>query len=100
MSHPQLLPEKHPKCGDIMRALLHCHDTAGWRRYYGACEDLNYRLSKCLVEEKKEFRAPRQAMFHEKWAARKAKDAARMAELEAEAAARKASEAAGAVEQA
>jgi hypothetical protein len=30
-------------------------------RYWGACNDITYQLSKCLVVEKKQARAGRQA---------------------------------------
>ncbi|GFH05915.1 COX assembly mitochondrial protein [Haematococcus lacustris] len=59
--HPQLIPEKHPMCGKYMEALVACRKANPFDRFRGACNDITLQLSKCLVEEKQQERAPRQA---------------------------------------
>ncbi|KAL6757023.1 hypothetical protein V8C86DRAFT_2634501 [Haematococcus lacustris] len=84
--HPQLIPEKHPMCGKYMEALVACRKANPFDRFRGACNDITLQLSKCLVEEKQQERAPRQAQFHARWRAKREADAARMAQLEQQAA--------------
>lgn len=51
-----------PSCSSqYMEALVKCREANPVMRYWGECNEITYQLSKCLVEEKKEFRAPRQA---------------------------------------
>jgi hypothetical protein len=88
--HPQLLPEKHPMCGKVglpvcmftawgrvqlavdpllsgrcplqyMEALVACREANPLRRYWGECNEITWKLSKCLVEQKKMMRSDRQA---------------------------------------
>mmetsp|Transcript_2523 Transcript_2523/g.4265 ORF Transcript_2523/g.4265 Transcript_2523/m.4265 type:complete len:131 (-) Transcript_2523:2523-2915(-) len=95
--HPQLIPEHHPKCGKVMEALVQCRLDNPIHRYWGACNQVTFDLSKCLVEEKKEYRAPRQAKYIAQWEAKREADKIRMAELDAEEAARLAAQGAAPV---
>ncbi len=44
-----------------MEALVRCREANPVGRYWGVCNEHTFDLTKCLAEEKKEFRAPRQA---------------------------------------
>lgn len=77
-------------CGKYMEELVKCREANPVRRFFGECNDVTYKLTKCLAEEKAIARAPRQEKYKENWAAKREADAARMKQLEAEAAARRA----------
>ena len=46
-----------------MEALVECRKQNPWRRYAGECNDITYQLTKCLGEEKKIVREPRQKKY-------------------------------------
>ncbi|KAI9216288.1 UPF0287 family protein [Blastocladiella britannica] len=49
--HPTLENPHLDSCKEIIAALNHCHATAGWRQYFGACNHLKYKLNDCLTED-------------------------------------------------
>jgi len=50
--HPPL-DRPHPDCDEPIAALKHCHQTAGWSKYAGACNDFKVQMDQCLRAEKK-----------------------------------------------
>ncbi|KAF6250261.1 hypothetical protein COO60DRAFT_1577551 [Scenedesmus sp. NREL 46B-D3] len=58
--HPPLILEKHPICATYMEALVACHKEHHVSKWWGACNDAKFALTKCLAEEKRELRAERQ----------------------------------------
>jgi COX assembly protein 2 len=91
--HPALIPEKHPMCGKYMEALVQCRKENRFSRYLGACNDITYDLSLCLVKEKKVARADRQAQWHDQWRKKKEEDEVRLLALKEQAALAKTAEA-------
>lgn len=45
-----------------MEALVACRDANPYHKFFGACNEHTFDLSKCLKEEKKVARAPRQVL--------------------------------------
>ncbi|KIY99486.1 hypothetical protein MNEG_8477 [Monoraphidium neglectum] len=68
--HPPLIIDKHPICAEFIEALTRCHKEHSVAKWWGACNDPKFELTKCLDREKKELRAARQekakAEFREK----------------------------------
>eukprot|EP00955_Chlamydomonas_euryale_P099906 365251-Chlamydomonas_euryale.AAC.7 len=62
-TRPRIHTSTHPhsRRPQYMEALVQCRKENRVARYWGACNQHTYDLSKCLVEEKRESRAPRQA---------------------------------------
>ena len=51
--HPPLIVDKHPICGKYMTALMACHKEHTIAKWWGACNDEHWALTRCLAEEKK-----------------------------------------------
>jgi len=49
--HPPL-DRPHPDCEASIAQLKHCHATAGWYKYMGACNEWKTKMDQCLREEK------------------------------------------------
>ena len=54
-------PLHAPLPSQYMEALVQCRKDNRFSRYLGACNDVTFDLSLCLVKEKKVARADRQA---------------------------------------
>jgi hypothetical protein len=54
--HPPLIVDKHPICGKYMTALMVCHKEHTISKWWGACNDEHWALTRCLAEEKKVIR--------------------------------------------
>lgn len=54
--HPPLIVDKHPICGKYMTALMACHKEHTVAKWWGACNDEHWALTRCLAEEKKVIR--------------------------------------------
>ncbi|ORZ38181.1 hypothetical protein BCR44DRAFT_116357 [Catenaria anguillulae PL171] len=49
--HPTLDNPHLITCQEIIKALNECHATSGWKKYFGACNDLKHKLNQCLTED-------------------------------------------------
>jgi COX assembly mitochondrial protein 2 len=49
--HPPL-DRPHPDCQDVIQELRDCHANSSWKKYLGECNDVKYRLDRCLKAEK------------------------------------------------
>lgn len=55
-----MILNKHPLCAKYMEALVACHKEHNISKWWGACNDAKFALTKCLAEEKTQLRAERQ----------------------------------------
>jgi COX assembly mitochondrial protein 2 len=53
--HPPLF-KPHPKCEDVVKALVACHEDHSIRKFFGHCNQYKAALDKCFNEEKDERR--------------------------------------------
>jgi COX assembly protein 2 len=49
--HPPL-DRPHPDCNDVIQELRECHESS-LRKYTGQCNQVKYRLDRCLKAEKR-----------------------------------------------
>ena len=53
--HPPLF-KPHPRCEDVVQALVACHETHPYAKFWGECNEFKVALDRCFVEAKEERR--------------------------------------------
>jgi COX assembly protein 2 len=53
--HPPLF-KPHPKCEDLMKMLVQCHDENPALKFFGACNSFKAEMDACFRAEKEERR--------------------------------------------
>ena len=81
--HPHLDEAAHPACAEAMRALRDCHASAGASRFWGACNDPDAALARCLKAERLQKRADNYALARKRGAVTLAKAKAKAKDDEA-----------------
>ncbi|CAM9682222.1 unnamed protein product [Chrysoparadoxa australica] len=49
--HPPL-HRPHPTCQEVIKALIECHESNPYAKFWGTCNDQKRALDKCFAEEK------------------------------------------------
>ena len=53
--HPPLF-KPHPKCEEVVQALVGCHEERSIAKFWGACNEFKVALDRCFIEEKEDRR--------------------------------------------
>lgn len=68
--HPPL-HRPHPKCEQLVQALIACHDEHPYAKFWGRCNEAKAAMDWCFKEEKEERRRAnfvKAKRFNDSWA--------------------------------
>ncbi|XP_046853190.1 COX assembly mitochondrial protein 2 homolog [Xenia sp. Carnegie-2017] len=68
--HSSLAPHLHEECLDAINMLKTCHEQHSFGKFFGACNELERQLRKCLKherEKKRKANAEKAKLMKEMW---------------------------------